>query len=578
MIGAVGMRKKPISIFILASVLSCTVLFAQKSQVTPGRQASIDEFTSGNYEQAYTDFGQLLAKYPKDPLYKYYSGACLVMLKRDPERALQLLEQSVNGASVVKSLPPEAIFYLGRARQMNGKFAEAIDAYKSYTGEAGRKNARELGVPGFIQECEDRKGMIAASSPATVGNVPAATPAAALPAVVNAGQLKAGEAVPEREPEEILPAEQAKITSDSKEPAVPAVRKELPADQEALLDEALKLQYKADSLTRIIADQKRQLETVPDQEKGALRMKISQNEMQASTYQRSADSKYSVAQVRMNQQADASAGTAIAATAVVSTQEPVSHEPVIAVEAPSVPVSTGARVEGKTNTAGELSLFEVLPGGAAYPDDKIKIDPELPQGLLYRIQLAVFRNPVAPSFFKGITPVYGLRIAGTDKTNYYAGMFRRSADAKKALPQVREAGFRDAFIVSVFDGKPVSGERAAVMEKEWGNKPLFPKAGAASDTLPPTLVFRVEVARVPKALKPEQVEALKTTAGNRGLDILHLADGNLVYLIGNFITFESAAEYADLLVRNNYRTAKVVAWLGSREVPIETAKQLFNGL
>ena len=40
---------------------------------------------------------------------------------------------------------------------------------------------------------------------------------------------------------------------------------------------------------------------------------------------------------------------------------------------------------------------------------------------------------------------------------------------------------------------------------------------------------------------------LKTMAGNRGLDILHLTDGNIVYLIGKFITFESAAEYADLL-------------------------------
>jgi hypothetical protein len=67
-------------------------------------------------------------------------------------------------------------------------------------------------------------------------------------------------------------------------------------------------------------------------------------------------------------------------------------------------------------------------------------------------------------------------------------------------------------------------------------------------------------------------------AGTRGLDILHLSDGNIVYLIGKFITFESAAEYADLLVRNNYRGAKVVAWLGNKEVPVETARQLFNNL
>ena len=104
-------------------------------------------------------------------------------------------------------------------------------------------------------------------------------------------------------------------------------------------------------------------------------------------------------------------------------------------------------------SAGAIFIFEVLPKDAAYPDEKIKIDPEVPSGLIYRIQLAVFRNPVAPSFFKGITPVYGFKIAGTDKTNYYAGMFRRSSDAKKALQQVKETGFRDAFIVALSDNK-----------------------------------------------------------------------------------------------------------------------------
>jgi hypothetical protein len=79
-------------------------------------------------------------------------------------------------------------------------------------------------------------------------------------------------------------------------------------------------------------------------------------------------------------------------------------------------------------------------------------------------------------------------------------------------------------------------------------------------------------------MKPEPLEALKIMAGSRGLDILHDTDGNNIYLIGKFITFESAAEYADLLVRNNYRSAKVVAWLGSKEVPVDTARQLFNDL
>jgi hypothetical protein len=226
-------------------------------------------------------------------------------------------------------------------------------------------------------------------------------------------------------------------------------------------------------------------------------------------------------------------------------------------------------------------MFGIIPANAAYPDEKIKVDPEIPAGLIYRIQLAVFRNPVAPPVFRGITPVHGFRLQGTDKTVYYAGMFRKSADARTALIKVKETGFKDAFIVSLADGKQVSADRAAVLENEWGSRPLFesgtPEA-AAADTLPPALVFRVEVARSVKPMKPDAVETLRSLAGSRGLDIIRLADGNNVYLIGKFITFESAAEYADLLIRNNYRNSKVVAWLGNREVPVETAKKLFNGI
>jgi hypothetical protein len=160
-------------------------------------------------------------------------------------------------------------------------------------------------------------------------------------------------------------------------------------------------------------------------------------------------------------------------------------------------------------------------------------------------------------------------------------MFRRLADADKARVAVRAKGFRGAFVAAQMDGKKVSAERAAVLEKEWGKIPLFSSSyeqNAQADTLPPTLVFRVEATRTKQPLTNESVEAMKRIAGNRGLDIQRGTDGSIVYLIGNFITFESAREYAGLLIRNGYRDAKVVARLGQREIDIETAKQLFDNL
>jgi tetratricopeptide (TPR) repeat protein len=545
-------------VMMLVAVLSSNNILAQANQSPPTRQSSIDAFSKGNWVEAYDDFSQLLIKYPKDPLYKYYSGACLVMMKKDPDEAVTLLQQSLNSASVVRSLPPDALFYLGRAQQMSGKFAEAITSYSSYSDQVGKKIARDQGVPGFIQECENRKGMVAAT--------------AVKPAANTAGEKA----------EISKPSEQQAATGSGKTSAEKEIseKKGLPLEYENLLDEALRLQYKADSLNLLAGEQKKQIDQLPEVEKASFKMKISQNEMLAAAYQKSADMKYSEAQAKMNPQnktvprktdtvPKAVKNESVSVEEKKGTSETVVQPDVIKKDAPAA-----------FKSAAVYSFFEVLPKEAAYPDEKIKIDPEVPPGLIYRIQLAVFRNPVAPSFFKGITPVYGFKIAGSDKTTYYAGMFRRSSDAKKALQQVKDTGFRDAFIIALSDKKTISADRAAVLENEWSKKSLVDMSlpGAALDTIPPTLAFRVEVARSLKPLKPDAIEALKSMAGSRGLDILHMADGNNVYLIGKFITFESAAEYADLLIRNNYRGAKVVAWLGNKEVPVETARQLFNDL
>jgi hypothetical protein len=113
-----------------------------------------------------------------------------------------------------------------------------------------------------------------------------------------------------------------------------------------------------------------------------------------------------------------------------------------------------------------FAVFEVLPKPVTDPNIKIAIDPEVPEGLNYRIQLGAFSKPVAPAFFKGITPVFGVRISGTIMTRYYAGMFRRSSDAIKALATVKETGFKDAFIVAFSGNISISADKAAILEKE----------------------------------------------------------------------------------------------------------------
>jgi hypothetical protein len=556
--------KKDILLFLLLLVTSiyCNDLFSQNIPAKPTRQSSFEAFSKGNYEQAYREFSELLLTYSKDPLYKYYSGVCLVKLSRDPGKAVSFLQQALQSASVVRTLPSDALFYLGRAQQMSGKYTEALSSYNLFTEQVGKKAAREQGTSEFIQQCNEKKGQIKET---------------------------------EIKPVEIAENDKAEVTQIKNKPAPEAAiqqpvekessaKKNLPSGYEKILDEAIEFQIKSDSLYRLVIEQKIEFENIPAADKPALKSKISENEFLAASFQRSADQKYSEAQAVMNPEQEKIPPEKIIPPADKKSIEDTiqqSNNKVIKVTEKQ-PEKIVLAVPEKKKPVETFAFFEVLSKPVTDPKIKITIDSEVPEGLIYRIQIAVFRNPVAPAYFKGITPVYGFKVPGTDKTNYYAGMFRRYSDANKALSAVKAKGFRDAFVVGLAGKKPVSADRAAVLEKEWGKRPFIDMVTSLpetpGDTVPPTLSFRVEVMRSLKPLKDDVTEGIKKMAGNRGLDIQPLDDGNIAYLIGKFITFESAAEYTDLLVRNGYREARVVAFLGKKEIPVETARQLFENL
>jgi hypothetical protein len=482
-------------------------------------------------------------------------------LNKDPGEATNLLKEALQGGGNVKTLPSDGLFYLGRAQQMSGKFQEAVESYNLFTTQAGKKAARELGVPEFLMQCNQKKGQISNSEIKPVGSL-------------KAEKTDSVKVVTKTAIKEPIQKNGEKVTSP---------KENLPANYEILLNEAIGFQFKADSLLELAGEQRKELEKLTDPEKSALKVRISDNEKLAASFQRSADQKYSEAQLALNPQHDTSrlqkvtpekpatrlardsAGTADNRIVQVANKRPDTTKVVIPSVKPQIEI---------------FAVFDASAKPVTDPKARIVIDPDVPEGLIYRIQIAVFRNPVVPAYFKGITPVYGFKIAGTDKTIYYAGMFRKSSDATKALATVKGKGFKDAFIVALSGNKNVSPDRAALLEKEWGKKPFTSNDKALfdtkHDTIPATLTFRVEVIRSLKPLKDDAVEGIRKMAGSRGLDIQTVEDGKIAYLVGKFITFDTAAEYADLLKRNGYREAQVVAWLGKKEISIETARQLFD--
>jgi hypothetical protein len=570
-------------------ILFSASVFSQSQQVKATRQSALDAFSKGNFEAAYIQFSELSANYPRDPLYKYYCGVSLVKLEKEPGKATSLLKDAKKESLAIRAIPDDAAFYLGRALQMEGNFADAINSFKLFSEQAGKKTAKDYLTSNYIQQCNEKKGAIVIGKPAEKEIIKKDT----LPQIKKDQIIKTGKV------KNIIP------DSVMKKEAAPSM------EYVNLLNEALNYQYDADSLISLVSVYRNQLAKTSNEDKAALKARISETEKLAAANQKNADEKLVIAKNYYGQKPgmeilpekkikpdsipsfkESKTTTAQDGSMLKNDTSGIKNESTFNTikvqnakkQSPKDTVSK--LVENTKGTAQQksseiYSVFEIVSKQSYKADEKVPVNIDVEPGLIYRIQVAVFKNLVSPAYFKGITPVYGFRNKGSDVTIYYAGMFRKSADASKSLTQVKSTGFKDAFVVALLDKKIVSAERAVVLEKEWGNKPFYETGIRKTtevnpDTVPPTLVFRVEVIRTLKPLTAVQVDNIKRLAGNRGLEIIQNVSKQTIYLIGKFLTFESAAEYTDLLTRNGYKEAKVTAYLGRREIPVETAKQLFE--
>lgn len=143
-------------------------------------------------------------------------------------------------------------------------------------------------------------------------------------------------------------------------------------------------------------------------------------------------------------------------------------QPVIATKA----VSTPTKVEIKNNkiilpkTFDEVNMFFEKAEKAAYSSNNpIPIDVNIPEGLIFKVQIGAFRNPIPQDLFKGFNPVTGERTS-TGVIRYTAGFFKKFAIADEAKREIQSMGYRDAFVVAFYNGKRISMNEAMAMSKE----------------------------------------------------------------------------------------------------------------
>ncbi|MFN2380027.1 MAG: tetratricopeptide repeat protein, partial [Bacteroidales bacterium] len=476
-----------LAILFAAIIFMATPLFSQEGEFRASGDIAIALFSSGRYTEALDHFEVLGEQYPDDPLYKYYYGRTLLELDSDLINAVSLLEAALRGSRGLRPVPDDARFWLARAYHRAGMFDRAVDNYDLFSAGARRKEVRELKVAEFSDQASRKQGAaedvkrVDQREPQPVNVQGEVGKAVASKKTVDKTADKTAEKAAEKAAEKVTVTERG--TDAVKTGQDTLGYRIIPADTgyDNMAREALALQFRADSVNRLADRYRERLRTLAGVDRATAEEKILSLEKQGFGYQGRADSLFNLLTGRITGSENrgniemAVSGGVERERSVSESVKPEGKRVAAISESDRVVKEDNRWVAGNRSDSAGIrgsegdSAVAVRSIGTAKPSvvsrpstpvlqlfrtdsgvtGDIPVNPEMPEGLVYRVQIAAFRNPIAPSFFKNFAPVYGFRPEGSDITFYYIGMFRKKSDADKAVAQIRGGGFSDAFVVPV---------------------------------------------------------------------------------------------------------------------------------
>jgi hypothetical protein len=177
-------------------------------------------------------------------------------------------------------------------------------------------------------------------------------------------------------------------------------------------------------------------------------------------------------------------------------------------------------------------------------DNPIPLNPELPSGVIYRVQLGVFSKMLPYKVFKGMRPItYEMTSKGYKK--YFAGLFKTYQKARENLSTIRRQGFSKAFIVPYFNGQRVKLQRAKLLEK-------------GEDNGLKRVRYNVQITMSEKPI-PESMSAdIKKIIENKTLFKYKNAKGLYIYTVGDYDSKMGAQKFLNLIKKKGFPEARIV--------------------
>ena len=130
--------------------LFCADIQAQNDDSFDELKSAYLNIENENYKEAYEYFKEILILYPKEPIYNYYVGRCLLFLDKEPSRAIRFLR-----FAATKEVPDDIYYFLGLAYIKNYQFEKAIENLQWFVKRANKKQLREMDVQNYISMAQN---------------------------------------------------------------------------------------------------------------------------------------------------------------------------------------------------------------------------------------------------------------------------------------------------------------------------------------------------------------------------------------------------------------------------------------
>lgn len=120
-------------------------------------------------------------------------------------------------------------------------------------------------------------------------------------------------------------------------------------------------------------------------------------------------------------------------------------------------------VDYEAPDAIDTDIFRTTTSSVYSDQDRIPVGKKT-SGLVYKVQVGAFRNPLPQDHFQKFAPISGEKL-NNGITRYMVGYFTKFAPANEAKGKVNNIGYADAFVVAYCNGERITIDRALLIEQ-----------------------------------------------------------------------------------------------------------------